>query len=288
MKILRATHLGMCFGVRDAIQIALARAKTEPVTVLGELAHNPAVSETLRNNGVRIETDLARVATKTVIITAHGASQRAIEATRDAGHRVMEATCPLVQHAHRAIAMLVSAGYHPIIIGKKDHVEVRGMTGDLQTFDIVLNPEDVSLLDSHPRIGVVAQTTQPIGRVRFLVDLIERKFPDSKVRFMDTVCKPTKERQSAAEDLARRCDVVVVVGGANSNNTRELAETCFQFCPKVHRIERAGELRTEWFAGAETVGLTAGTSTPDEVIQEVENALNTFTRQKPNEHQEAA
>lgn len=273
MRVLRAIHLGMCFGVRDAIQLALDRAKAGPVTVLGELAHNPAVTETLRQNGVRIETNLARVTTQTVIITAHGASQRAIETTRNAGHRVVEATCPLVHHAHRALATLVNAGFHPVIVGKKDHVEVRGMTGDLQVFDVVLNPEDVSLLPDYPRIGVVAQTTQPIGRVRFLVDLIERKFPESEVRFMDTVCKPTKERQSAAEDLARQCDVVVVVGGANSNNTRELAETCLQFCPKVHRIERAGELRPEWFSGAETVGLTAGTSTPDEVIREVESML---------------
>ncbi len=273
MKILRAAHLGMCFGVRDAIQIALSRAEDEPVTVLGELAHNPAVNESLRHAGVRIETDLRRVETRTVIITAHGASQKVLKETQRNGHRIVEATCPLVHRAHGALAALVKAGYHPVIVGRKDHVEVHGMTGDLETFDVILDPEDVSLLAEYPRIGVVAQTTQPIGRVEFLVDLIERKFPDSEVWFVDTVCRPTKERQTAAEDLARRCDVVIVVGGTNSNNTRELAETCRRFCPNVHRIEHADELRAEWVAGAQQVGLTAGTSTPDVVIAEVELAL---------------
>jgi 4-hydroxy-3-methylbut-2-enyl diphosphate reductase len=274
MKILRATHLGMCFGVRDAIAVALAQTKTGPVTVLGELAHNPDVNESLRRANVQIETQLARVQTRTVIITAHGASQRLIDETQQRGHRVIEATCPLVKRAHWALTALVKAGYHPVIVGRKDHVEVRGMTGDLESFDVILNPEDVSLLNARTKFGVVAQTTQPIGRVQFLVDLMQRKFPDSEVRFVDTVCRPTKERQSAAEDLARQCDVVIVVGGANSNNTRELAETCRLFCTRVHRIEHAGELRGEWFAGAGTVGLTAGTSTPDSVIDAVEQRLN--------------
>lgn len=284
MKILRATHLGMCFGVRDAIAVALNQAKTGPVTVLGELAHNPDVNETLRQNGVQVERDLARVQTKTLIITAHGASQKLIDETQRKGHRVIEATCPLVRRAHWALAALVNAGYHPVVVGRRDHVEVRGMTGDLEQFDVILNPEDVSLLEARRRFGVVAQTTQPIGRVEFLVDLIQRKFPDSEVRFIDTVCRPTKERQSAAVDLARQCDVVIVVGGTNSNNTRELAETCRMHCPRVHKIERPDELRTEWLAGAGTVGLTAGTSTPDPVIDEVERRLNNMTlEQKPEE-----
>jgi len=288
MKILRAAHLGMCFGVRDAIAIALASAREEPVTVLGELAHNPAVNQALRESGVHMAADPRNVQTKTVIVTAHGASRRAIEQTEQRGHRVIEATCPLVHHAHRALAALVSAGYHPVIVGRRDHVEVRGLTGDLDRFDVILNPEDVSLLEPRPRFGIVAQTTQPIGRVHFLVDLIGRKFPDSEVRFIDTVCKPTKERQSAAEELARQCDVVIVVGGANSNNTRELAETCGKLCPQVHRIERADELRAEWIASAQTVGLTAGTSTPDSAIHEVEVRLNQIARQTFQPKQEAA
>jgi 4-hydroxy-3-methylbut-2-en-1-yl diphosphate reductase len=279
MKILRATHLGMCFGVRDAIQIALASAQNGPVTVLGELAHNPAVNEALRQGGVKIETDLRRVETRTVIVTAHGASQRTLHAAQQNGHRVVEATCPLVRRAHHALAALVNAGYHPVIVGRKDHVEVRGMTGDLAAFDVILNPEDVSILEERSRFGVVAQTTQPISRVEFLVNLMRRKFPEAEVRFLDTVCRPTKERQSAAEDLARGCDVVVVVGGANSNNTRELAETCRRHGSHVHQIERADQIQSGWLTGARQVGLTAGTSTPDSIIDEVERRLRELAHQ---------
>jgi 4-hydroxy-3-methylbut-2-enyl diphosphate reductase len=119
-------------------------------------------------------------------------------------------------------------------------------------------------------MGIAAQTTQPIDKVRGLVALIRQQFPQSAVRFMDTVCRPTKDRQSAAVDLARRSDVVIVVGGAKSNNTRELVHTCRQHCSHVHHIQTAADLRPEWFLTAECVGITAGTSTPDDIIDRVE------------------
>jgi 4-hydroxy-3-methylbut-2-enyl diphosphate reductase len=121
---------------------------------------------------------------------------------------------------------------------------------------------------------VVAQTTQPIDRVRRLVGLLRERFPQSEVRFADTVCQPTKQRQSAAVDLALKCNVVIVIGGARSNNTRELVLTCLQFCERVHHVQTAADLRSTWFDGTETVGITAGTSTPDAVIDEVETWLN--------------
>jgi 4-hydroxy-3-methylbut-2-enyl diphosphate reductase len=120
---------------------------------------------------------------------------------------------------------------------------------------------------------MVAQTTQPVALVRRLVDRLRRRFPGSEVRFVDTVCQPTKDRQLAAEKLARGCDVVVVVGGPGSNNTRRLADTCRVLCPRVHQVADAGGIDPAWFAGADTVGLTAGTSTPDDVIDAVEAAL---------------
>jgi 4-hydroxy-3-methylbut-2-enyl diphosphate reductase len=117
---------------------------------------------------------------------------------------------------------------------------------------------------------VVAQTTQAAQKVRHLVDLIRRRFPQSDVRFVDTVCKPTKERQSAAVEMARQADVVIVVGGRSSNNTRELVQTCARYCARVHHVETDADVRPEWLAAAQVVGLTAGTSTPDEVIDRVE------------------
>jgi 4-hydroxy-3-methylbut-2-enyl diphosphate reductase len=152
-------------------------------------------------------------------------------------------------------------------------VEVRGMTDDLDRFDVVLDDADVLALQEHPRFGVAAQTTQPVERVWHLVDLIRRQFPQSDVRVLDTVCKPTKDRQIAAVEMARQCDVVVVVGGPLSNNTRELVETCTRYCARVHHVQTEADVRPGWFDAAEIVGLTAGTSTPDDVIDRVEACI---------------
>jgi 4-hydroxy-3-methylbut-2-enyl diphosphate reductase len=273
MRIIRAQSMGMCFGVRDAITLAVGHAEAGPLTILGDLVHNTTVLEGLRDKGIAIVHDVEQVRTPTVMVTAHGASRRALANTRALGLEVVEATCPLVHVAHRAIQALVRDGYHPVIIGHRTHVEVRGLTDDLDAFDVVLDEEDVAMLDWHPRIGVSAQTTQSIDRVLALVALIRVRFPQSDVRFIDTVCRPTKDRQKAARELARQSDVVLVVGGANSNNTRELATACGLFCSRVHHVQTASDLRREWFRGAGVVGITAGTSTPDDVIDDIECCL---------------
>jgi 4-hydroxy-3-methylbut-2-enyl diphosphate reductase len=273
MRIIRAEHLGMCFGVRDAIALALKRAQTQPLTILGDLVHNERVLAELRARGIRIAQHPAAVETAAAMVTAHGASERAMRSARDRGLALTEATCPLVRAAHRAVARLVREGYHPVIIGQRDHVEVRGLTEDLADFDVVLSEADLFGLRERARFGVAAQTTQPIERVRRLVELLRLRFPGSEVRFIDTVCQPTKQRQNAALELARQSDVVVVIGGAHSNNTRELVRACSRDCPRVHHVQTAGDLRPEWFAQARTVGITAGTSTPDSVIDEVEQWL---------------
>src|SRR4051812_37691842 len=270
MRILRAAHLGMCFGVRDAIALALEHADAGPLTILGDLVHNPTVLSALDEKGIAVARDIAAVKTSTLMVTAHGTSERTLARTRALGLTVIEATCPLVRVAHRAVAALARDGYHIVIVGQRDHVEVRGLTGDLDRFDVVLEDADVLGLEEHPRIGVAAQTTQAVEKVRHLVALIRRRFPQSDVRFFDTVCKPTKERQSAAVDMARQADVVIVVGGRSSNNTRELVKTCARYCARVHHVETDADVRPEWLDAAAVVGLTAGTSTPDEVIDRVE------------------
>jgi 4-hydroxy-3-methylbut-2-en-1-yl diphosphate reductase len=276
MNIHRASHLGMCFGVRDAIQLALDHAAQSPVTVLGDLVHNPTVLDRLRRRGVGLETDLDQVRTSAVLITAHGASHRRIGEVRARGLRVTEATCPLVRVAHQALASLVAAGFHPVIVGMRGHVEVRGLTEDLGAFDVILNDQDVDALEERPRFGVMAQTTQPIARVRELAGRLRQRFPRSEIRLVDTVCQPTKQRQHAAEELAQRCEVVVVVGGAHSNNTRQLTATSRQHGARVYQVESAAELDPAWFEGVGEVGVTAGTSTPDDVIDAVEERLKTF------------
>jgi 4-hydroxy-3-methylbut-2-enyl diphosphate reductase len=275
VKIIRADHLGMCFGVRDAIALAIQESERQPLTILGELVHNESVIADLRAYGVQIENEVAAVKTEAVMITAHGTSETTLKNVRAQGLEVIEATCPLVHHAHRALHKLVRDNFFPIIIGVGAHVEVRGMTEDLEEFEVVLTEEDVAKLENRPRFGVVAQTTQPVEKVRHLLELIQRRFPRSEVEFIDTVCQPTKQRQTAAIKLACECDVVIIVGGLNSNNTRELAATCRKYCQHTYHVQCPEQLRLEWFEDAATVGITAGTSTPDGTIDEVENWLRT-------------
>lgn len=281
MKVIRAKHLGMCFGVKDAIALALKTATREPLTILGDLVHNETILAEIQSRGISIEQSAETVGTQTVMITAHGASERKLSEMRRRGLNVLEATCPLVHSAHRSLARLVREGFHPVIVGKREHVEVLGLTEDLKEFDVVLSEEDVASLRQRPRFGIVSQTTQPIEKVCRLVQLIRERFPDSQVQFVDTVCQPTKQRQSAAIELAQRCDVVVVIGGANSNNTRELVNTCSRFCRRAHHVQTAGDLRREWFGEADTVGITAGTSTPDQIINEVEQRLEQIRKESP-------
>jgi 4-hydroxy-3-methylbut-2-enyl diphosphate reductase len=273
MKIIRADHLGMCFGVRDAIALALEESRVQPLTILGDLVHNETVLSELRVRGIQIAQQASDVGTGTVMITAHGASDKALTRAHNRGLAVLEATCPLVHVAHRAVKGLIQAGYYPVIIGKAGHVEVRGLTEDLAEFSVVLTERDILDVPERARFGVAAQTTQPIERVRHLVDLLRTRFPAAEVRFIDTVCQPTKQRQNAAGELARQSDVVVVIGGAHSNNTQELVQTCRRHCARVHHVQTAADLRAEWFAGAATVGITAGTSTPDSVINDVDSWL---------------
>jgi 4-hydroxy-3-methylbut-2-enyl diphosphate reductase len=263
----------MCFGVRDAIDLAVRESRRFPLTVLGELAHNEVVLRDLRAKGVEIASRADQARTRRVMITAHGASDRRRRELELAGHEVIEATCPLVTHAHEALRRLVADGCHPVVVGKADHVEVLGLVGDYDEFDVILSEEDVLRLRERPRFGVVAQTTQPLARVRALVEAVRARFPKSVTRFADTVCQPTKQRQAAAEELAAEATVVVVVGGARSNNTRELVATCARFCPRVHHVQTAADLRPEWFSSSDTVGITAGTSTTDRTVDEVETWL---------------
>ena len=281
MNIIKADHLGMCFGVRDAIALARAKAQQQPLTILGELVHNESVLSDLRREGIRIETDPAHVETPLAMITAHGASERAKAHARTHGFELFEGTCPLVTVAHRAVTRLIAEGYHPIIIGKRGHVEVRGLTEDLDTCDIIESEADIDRLTPRPRFGVASQTTQPIARVRELVAKIRQRFPNSELRFIDTVCQPTKQRQLAAEQLAAKCDIVIVIGGANSNNTRELVQTCSRFCTRVHHVQSAADLHPDWFHPEDTVGLTAGTSTPDYLINSVEQSIQQLATQLP-------
>src|SRR5256886_1605717 len=282
MKIILAEHFGMCFGVRDAIAQAESLAREAPLTVLGELVHNPLVRERLRARGVAEGSlDQTRSTSRRVMITAHGASDSKRALWRERGFEVVDGTCPLVHHAHEQLKRLVAAGYFPVVIGKRGHVEVRGLTEDFPEACVVDLVGDVSKLQRRDRYGVIAQTTQPIDRVRAFVAEIERLHPASEVRFVDTVCKPTKDRQSALRKLIDVTEAIVVVGGRDSNNTRQLVETCRAAGRRAFHIERPDELRSEWFDGISVVGLTAGTSTVRETVDAAFRRLEEIARTLP-------
>jgi len=270
MKIILAEHFGMCFGVRDAIAHAEELAREAPLTLLGELVHNPLVRERLRARGVAEGSlDQTRSTSQRVMITAHGASDSKRALWRERGFEVVDGTCPLVHHAHEQLKRLVVAGYFPVVIGKRGHVEVRGLTEDFPEACVVDLVGDVSKLPRRERYGIIAQTTQPIDRVSALLAEIRRQNPQSEVRFVDTVCRPTKDRQLALRKLITVADAIVVVGGRNSNNTRQLVETCRAAGRRAIHIERAEELNARDFENIATVGLTAGTSTMPETVEAV-------------------
>ncbi|RYD41026.1 MAG: 4-hydroxy-3-methylbut-2-enyl diphosphate reductase, partial [Verrucomicrobiaceae bacterium] len=275
MKILIAEHYGMCFGVRDALAQAERLAERAPLTILGELVHNPVVRERLAAQGVREGSlsDHSSAASPQVMITAHGASDRARSEWRLAGFGVADGTCPLVRHAHEQLRTLVAMGYSPCVIGKRGHVEVNGLVGDFPDAVVIETEADFVRLPANARLGVISQTTQPVERVQALVDALRRARPESEVRFVDTVCQPTKNRQKALRKLIEQVDTLVVVGGRNSNNTLQLVAAGMVAGRAVHHIERPDELQAGWFEETEVVGVTAGTSTLKETVASVVTAL---------------
>ena len=271
MKIQLAEHYGLCFGVRDAIAQAEKLATAGPLTILGELVHNPVVRERLDSLGVH-QGQLATpgdAPTPQVMITAHGASDAARAAWRGAGFGVADGTCPLVRHAHGQLRLLVELGCQPVVIGKPGHVEVNGLIGDFPEAVVIEDERGFCKLPAATRYGVVSQTTQPIEHVQQLVAALRAHFPASEVTFRDTVCQPTKNRQNALRKLLAECDTLVVVGGHNSNNTLQLVAAATAAGRRAIHITRPDELRDEWFAEAEHVGVTAGTSTLKETVAAV-------------------
>jgi 4-hydroxy-3-methylbut-2-enyl diphosphate reductase len=278
MNIILAKHHGMCFGVRDALRATHDAAKRQPVTILGQLVHNPLVDRHLRAVAAQKGdlNELSSAKTHHVVITAHGVSDAHRERWLQSGHEIIDTTCPLVHKAHQALAMLVREGYQPVVIGQHTHVEVRGLIGDHPQAIVVLSETDLDQIAQHPRFGVVSQTTQPVEVALRIVAAIKQRFLASEVRFIDTICHPTKKRQTALEELCRRCDHVVVIGGRNSNNTLQLAEKAAALGVKVLQIESDADLEPKWFTTAQNVGVTAGTSTLDETVQAVVERLRTF------------
>jgi 4-hydroxy-3-methylbut-2-enyl diphosphate reductase len=275
MKVIRAEVMGMCFGVRDALEAIDGIDEPAEVTIHGQLVHNEAVLGRLESIGFAMADEVDRralPATPTVLITAHGISDRERRRLAEAGKRLVDTTCPLVTRVHQAALSLQKQDYHVLVIGRRGHVEVRGIVEDLERFEILESVADVRHFP-HPRLGIVCQTTATERKVREIRDAVAAMNPGAEIRFIDTVCLPTKEHQRALDRLLERVDAVVVVGGHNSNNTRELAARCRDRGRPALHVQSADELDAGWFKGFATVGLTAGTSTLPETIEAVHRAL---------------
>jgi 4-hydroxy-3-methylbut-2-enyl diphosphate reductase len=275
MRVIQAEVMGMCFGVRDALQIIAGVEQPAGVTIHGELVHNERVLVQLGARGFRMVSEKSREqlpATGTVLITAHGVSQKERRRLEGAGKRLIDTTCPLVVRAHQAAQKLQEAGFHVLLIGKRGHVEVQGVVEDLHSYDVLQSVEEVRRYPSK-RLGIMCQTTAPARHVAQIRAAVAERNPDAEIRFLDTVCQPTKAHQQALEALLDQVEVVVVVGGRNSNNTRQLVAHCQERGLPAYHVQSAADLRPEWFLGVRTVGLSAGTSTLDETITEVHLAL---------------
>jgi 4-hydroxy-3-methylbut-2-enyl diphosphate reductase len=278
MKVVVARHAGVCYGVERALKLANEAAETgRQVRTMGPLIHNPQAVESLRERGIEVAGCLEEAGDGILVIRTHGVDPAIIDEAREQGIDVVDATCPFVSSAQQAAAKLKSDGYTVVIVGEADHPEVEGIvayTGG----DAIVVEEVGDIPEKLPsrRVGIVVQTTQSLERLNQVVTALLPRVSELKVH--NTICSATGKRQTSAEELARSVDVMVVVGGHNSGNTTRLAEICRAVNPRVHHVETAAELEPSWFDGAETVGVTAGASTPDEQMAGVVAAIEALGR----------
>ncbi len=281
MRIVRARAMGLCFGVRDALKATRAVPRPEQVTIHGELVHNESVLTELARRGFHAMPEGDREAmphTPDVLITAHGISDRERSRLKAGGKRLFDTTCPLVTRVHEAARALErDESRYVLVIGRRGHVEVRGIVGDLNRFEVLERVEDVRRLP-HRRLGIVCQTTATMREAEAIVQRVRECNPTADIRFLETVCQPTRDRQEALDELLDEVESVVVVGGRRSNNTRRLVARCLQRGTPALHVQSPGDLDPDWFRGFRSIGLTAGTSTPDEIIEAVHRAMLSIAR----------
>ena len=275
-KIIIARHYGFCMGVKRAIKIAdeTAGKAGGPVTILNEIVHNDAVVEDFRNKGVGQEFAVSDVASGTLIISAHGVAPGVKQAARDKGLTVIDATCPLVTHIYKIIAKVIPQGYYLIHFGDSNHDETQGVVGHAPDRITVIS--SIAQLDNYPewkdrKLGLTVQTTMRIEDFEAFRLAAEKKWP--QLETFDTICMATTERQTAIRDIAPEVDIILVVGSQTSANSKRLANISQALCGRGELIGSADDIRADWFTAAgeaiERVGVTAGASTPDFLVEAV-------------------
>ena len=270
MKIEVAAHAGFCFGVRrsvSAVDGLLASGKR--ITTLGPVIHNPAVIEGMKARGVVVAEEKEEVESDTVVIRAHGAPKSVHDYFLKKGMEVVDTTCPFVERIHRRVQEASAQGIPVLIVGEKEHAEVVGIRGWVEGSDcfIVYSAGEIDALPPMQRACIVAQTTTPQALYDGLCAHLRERIPECEV--FGSICKATVLHQSEARELAARVDVMLVVGGRNSSNTRKLFALCSEICKRTYFIEKAEQVAGIPITGNEIIGITAGASTPDEIIKEV-------------------
>lgn len=277
-RIILAEVAGFCFGVRRAVDMAeTARTnQSDRITFLGPLVHNDQVIERFRSEGINTAASVQEVSEGTIVLSAHGVAPSVITQAREQRLTILDVTCPFVTKLHRLAKQLHEQGYQIVIVGDKGHTEVRGVIGMLEALKamplLVSTPEEIKDLPLSKKVGVVSQTTQRSETFGRIVAAICQRAAD--VRALNTICGATDELQAAAIRLARHVDLVLVIGGRMSANTGRLRQLCEEQGVPAYQIETADQIVESWLAGKQSIGLTAGASTPDWIIEDVARRVN--------------
>ena len=277
MKILLAKDAGYCFGVRDAVNLAYDTAKKHgDVYMLGDIVHNERVVADLNKAGAKVVKNIDEVPDgKPILFRAHGTSVETWKNAQSKDMNIIDATCPLVEEIHDEVKKLSKEGRKIIVIGDHGHDEVVGIASQVSDAIIVSNIEEAMELRKMKKAGVVSQSTQTIENVQKIINIIMTKVYD--LNFVNTICFPTKRNQNQIKDLAKQCDVMIVIGSFTSANSKRLTLLAEEINDRSYQVTNADEIKIEWFIGAKTVGLSAGASTPDNIIDDVLNKIKTIS-----------
>jgi len=280
-QISKAKELGLCFGVRRAVKMLKEAAKKYgEIETLGPVAHNRQLVQGLAEMGIRPVENLEQLEGKVLAITTHGASPEVLSATQGRHVQVIDTTCPIVKRAQNSAKELAENGFDVIVFGEAGHSEVKGLLGWSGAKGIVaLDGTEIDSSKLSHRVGVISQTTQSqVAFVEFTKKLLVALFPTvQEMRVINTLCRATQRRQQAAVTLAKRSQLMIVVGGYDSANTRRLAEACSPIV-ETHLLERADRVDGSWLVGKQRIGIAAGASTPDEAVEELVDKLTSLAK----------
>lgn len=276
MKVNLARSAGFCFGVKDAVDIALETASKEKnVFMLGDIVHNASVVEMIDQAGVKVIKDLSEVEGGTLLLRAHGTKPEIYEEAKRRGFKIVDATCPMVLEIHEIVKELEHEGYRIVIVGDHRHDEVVGIAGQVKYPIVVSNPEEAKAISRIRKMGVVVQSTQNIDNVSRIISQLVYKCREMK--FINTICGPTIAHQNEIRKMPLENDVMIIVGSFTSANTCRLTQISRELNPRTYQVETANDVKAEWFENAESVGISAGASTPDWIIDEVVRRVEELT-----------